>query len=193
MKIKKKSYLKIGYFGSIFKSRGIDLIIELSKLDRNNKYFLYGGSINQVKKIKYKLTNDNINFFPYVPYSEIKKKINDIDICILPYSSKITVSGNVGDISSYTSPLKIFDYMKLGKLIVSSDLPVLREILKNGHNSILIKKYQDKYEWLKKISLVKKNFNKYQKLRKNAYRYANRYDLSWRVKELLSLKYLSNF
>ena len=41
--------------------------------------------------------------------------------------SKITVSGNVGDISSYTSPLKVFDYMKLGKLIISSNIPVLKE------------------------------------------------------------------
>ena len=44
--------------------------------------------------------------------------------------SKITVSGNIGDISKYTSPLKIFDYMILGKLIVCTNLPVLKKSLK---------------------------------------------------------------
>tara|TARA_B100000989_G_C19512806_1_gene460009 strand:+ start:708 stop:1808 length:1101 start_codon:yes stop_codon:yes gene_type:complete len=185
-KYKNKNYLKIGYFGSIYKSRGIELIIELSKIDKTNKYYVYGGSINKIKKIKYNLKNKNIYFFPYIPYSKVQNKIDKVDVCILPYSSKITVSGNVGDISNYTSPLKIFDYMKLGKLIISSNLPVLREILENNKNSILIKKYKDEKEWYKEILKINKNFNKYEKLRKNAFIYAKKFDLTWRIKELLS-------
>lgn len=43
-KYKKKHTLNIGYFGSIFNSRGIEMIIRLSKLDRKNKYFIFGGT-----------------------------------------------------------------------------------------------------------------------------------------------------
>ena len=57
--------------------------------------------------------------------------------------------------------------MKLGKLIISSNLPVLREILKDKHNSILIKRYNDEKEWLKVILSISKNLNKYDKMRKN--------------------------
>ena len=40
----------------------------------------------------------NIYFQPHIPYSDIYKKLKKIDVCILPYTSKITVAGNVGDI-----------------------------------------------------------------------------------------------
>ena len=186
-KYKKKRYLKIGYFGSIYKSRGIEMIIKLSLLDKKNQYYVYGGSKEEIKKIKNDLNNKNIFLFPYIAYKNIKIKLDQIDICILPYTSKITVSGNVGDISKYTSPLKIFDYMKLGKLIVSANLPVLCEILKDKHNSILVKKYNDEKEWYKIILSIGKDIKKYDRVRNNAYDYANKFDLNWRVKKLLSI------
>lgn len=181
----KKKYM-IGYFGSIFKSRGIDMIIKLSKMDKKNKYFIYGGSLKKIKVLQKKIKNKNIKLTPYLPYSEITNKISKIDICILPYTSKITVSGNVGDISQFTSPLKIFDYMKLGKLIICSNLPVIREVLKNNENSILIDNFQNEKEWLNVIKKVTSNFKNYNNIRKNAFIYANKYNLNWRAKKLLS-------
>lgn len=183
---RKKTHLKIGYFGSIFKSRGIDLIIKLSSLDQKNRYYIYGGTLEQIQKIKSNIKNKNIFFHPYIPYTMVQKKIKQIDICLLPYTSKVTVSGNVGDISKYTSPLKIFDYMKLGKLIVSSNLPVLNEILVNNHNSILIKNYKKHKEWLNKIHYIEQNIKKFETIRINAFNYAKKFDLHWRVKKLLS-------
>ena len=106
---KKRKYFKIGYFGTIFKSRGINLIIKLSSLDKKNRYYVYGGTKQQIKEIKNNNKNNNIYFYPYIPYSKVEKKIKQIDICILPYTSKIKVSGNVGNISKYTSPMKILD------------------------------------------------------------------------------------
>ena len=163
------------------------MIIKLSLLDKKNQYYVYGGSKEEIKKIKNDLNNKNIFLFPYIAYKNIKIKLDQIDICILPYTSKITVSGNVGDISKYTSPLKIFDYMKLGKLIVSANLPVLCEILKDKHNSILVKKYNDEKEWYKIILSIGKDIKKYDRVRNNAYDYANKFDLNWRVKKLLSI------
>ena len=106
------------------------MILKLSKLDKKNKYYIFGGTLNEINKIKKNIESKNIFLLLTYPYSKIRKTLDKIDVCILPYTSKITVSGNVGDISKFTSPLKIFDYMKLGKLIVSSNLPVLREVLK---------------------------------------------------------------
>ena len=72
----------------------------------------------------------------HLSYSEVSKKLKKIDICILLHTSKVTVSGNVGDISKYTLPLKIFDYMKLGKLIISTNLTVLKEIIVDKKNCL---------------------------------------------------------
>ena len=164
------------------------MIIKLSILDQMNDYYVYGGSYEEVKMIKKNIKNKNIKFTPYLPYSDVSKKLSNIDICILPYTSKITVSGNVGDISKYTSPLKIFDYMKLGKLIISSNLKVLKEILVDKKNCLLIDNHKSEHEWRKTITLVSKNFNKFDVIRKNAFDYANKFDLNWRVKKLISFK-----
>jgi len=183
-KFKKK--LNIGYFGSIYKSRGIEMILKISKIDNQNNYFVYGGSAKQITNLKKKIRNKNIHFFSHIPYSKVYKKLLKIDLCILPYTSKITVAGNVGNISNYTSPLKLFDYMKIGKLILCSNLKVLREILKHNQNSILIKNFTEEKNWLKKITEINRNFKKYDKIRKSAYEYAKAHDINWRTSKLLS-------
>tara|TARA_B100000965_G_scaffold406762_1_gene448206 strand:+ start:699 stop:1811 length:1113 start_codon:yes stop_codon:yes gene_type:complete len=185
---KKKKYLKIGYFGSIFKSRGIEMILKLSKLDKKNRYYIFGGTREQISNIKKNAKNKNLFFSPHISYSKVEKEIEKIDLCILPYTSKITVSGNVGDISRFTSPLKIFDYMKLGKLIICSNLPVLREILDNKKNCLMVKNFNDENEWYKIILSVSDNFTKCNRLRKNAFTYAKKFDLNWRVEKLLSIQ-----
>lgn len=182
----KKKINKIGYFGSVYESRGIKMIIRLSKIDKNNKYYIFGGSKSDNLNFKKQCNHNNINFKSYVPYSKIKRELGKIDICILPYSKKITVSGNVGNIYKYTSPLKIFDYMKCGKLIICSNLKVLREVLKNNVNSILIDDYSEINSWIKEIAKIKKNRKKFNNLRYNGFNYANKYDMRWRAREMLS-------
>lgn len=188
----KPKKLKIGYFGTIYKSRGIEMIIKISKIDNKNDYYIYGGTNEQISKIKQNVKNSNIHFFSHIPYSNIYKKLLGIDVCILPYTSKITVSGNVGDISNYTSPLKIFDYMKLGKLILCSNLKVLREVLSHKKNCILVKKFENEKEWIKEINKINQNIKKYDKIRKSAFEYAKKHDLKWRVSKLLSFYNFSN-
>ena len=191
-KNKYQKNLKIGYFGSLFDSRGLKMLLKLSNLDRRNNYYLFGGSKEEVREMKKKVKNNNIFFSSHISYSNVEKEINKVDLCLLPYTSKITVSGNVGDISKYTSPLKIFDYMKLGKLIVCSNLPVLREVLINKKNCILINNFKNEKEWIMTINKVTHNFKKFTKIRKNAFNYAKRFDLNWRVKKILSFYKFQN-
>ena len=183
-KFKKK--LNIGYFGSIYQSRGIEIILKISHADQKNNYIIYGGDKKEIDELKKKYRNKNLFLHSHISYSKIKKELDKIDICILPYTKKITVSGNVGDISKYTSPLKVFDYMKMGKLIICSNLPVLREILNHNSNCLLVNKYENINEWLKKINTIKQNLKKFNKIRFNAYNYANKFNIHWRVKKILT-------
>ena len=76
----------------------------------------------------------------------------------MPYSKKIRVLIKNTNVENYFSPLKMFDYMASGKIIIASDLKVYKHILKNNVNSILID--PDKISlWVKSI---KKSF-KFQK------------------------------
>ena len=51
----------------------------------------------------------------------------------------------------YTSPLKLFDYIAAGKLVISSNLSVIKEILTHNKNSILIKISQIQFLGLMKL------------------------------------------
>ncbi len=187
---KKPSFLSkrkfnIGFFGTIYKSRGLNLFIKLSKINNNN-YFVYGGSKKDIAELRKKYKNKNLFLKHYVPQAELSTALEKMDICLLPYRDKITVAGDVGNMANFTSPLKIFDFMKMGKIIIASEIKVLKEIL-NNKNSILIKNYKDYREWVKAINKIKNNPSKQILLRKNAFKFANERDAKWRAKELLKI------
>jgi len=53
----------------------------------------------------------------------------------MPYERVIAGSSG-GNSADYCSPMKMFEYMACGRAILSSDLPVLREVL-NESNAVL--------------------------------------------------------
>lgn len=180
-----KKVKKIGYFGSVYSSRGVQLIIDLSRLDKENKYFIYGGSKDEISEIK-KFNNKNLIINSQISYKEVKKKISQMDILLMPYTSKTTFSGNVGNIVEFMSPMKMFDYLGAGRLIISSEIKVLKEVLKNGYNSILIKDYLNVLEWKKKIQMIDLNSSSSIKLRINALKTAKKYNWIDRAKKMIN-------
>ena len=66
-----------------------------------------------------------------------------MDIFLIPYSKNVTAAGEVSNITNFTSPLKLFDYMSAGKLILSSELDSLKEILKDKKNCLFIKNFSE--------------------------------------------------
>ena len=89
---------------------------------------------------------------------------------MLPYSSKVNISSDSKspDISKFMSPLKLFESLASGTPILCSNIKVLREILKNNYNSILVNKFEDKNEWIRKIQKISKNIKKLKKISINA-------------------------
>ena len=54
----------------------------------------------------------------------------------MPYQQSVSASSG-GDIARYLSPMKLFEYLGSGRAILSSDLPVLQEVLNPG-NAVLL-------------------------------------------------------
>ena len=185
--IQKFKPLNIGYFGTIYKSRGLNLVLKLSKIDNLNNYYIFGGSKNDINKIKKKNNQKNLFLSSYQPYSRIGDLLTGVDISILPYVSNITVAGNVGDITKFTSPLKLFDYMSCGKIILCSDYKVLREVLTNK-NAIFINNYKNPFSWKLAISKLKNSPEKNFIIGKNNYINASKYNLKIRAKNILEEK-----
>ena len=178
--------LKIGYFGSIYKSRGIKLLSEIASKDFNNDYFIYGGNRSEFNQINFKLRKRNLFISPSIPYSSVKNKIKGMDVLLMPYTKKITTTGNIGNIINFTSPMKMFDYLGSAKIILSADIPVLKEVLKDNYNAILIKNYTNVKAWINEINKIKFNQNKFFIIRKNALKTALEHTWVQRAKKFLN-------
>ena len=109
----------------------------------------------------------------------------EMDILTIPYTKNIKSAGEVDDISKYTSPLKLFDYLAVGKIIISSDLKVLREVI-NSKNAIFVKNFENIFEWKKNIIIAKNNKEKIFIMSKNNFRLSKKYDHFRRVKKYIN-------
>ena len=176
--------LKIGYFGSLSASKGIHILIGLSKIDPCNDYFIYGGNQKEIRELKKKNFNKNLFFNQNISYRILPKAMMKMDILTLPYAKVIKSAGEVDDISKYTSPLKLFDYLAVGKIILTSNLKVLREVI-SEKNAYFINNYENIFEWKKTIEIIKNNRQKNLIMSLNNLRLSKKYDHKDRVKKYL--------
>jgi glycosyltransferase involved in cell wall biosynthesis len=56
----------------------------------------------------------------------------------MPYQSRVSIGSGEHDTAQWMSPMKMFEYLGSGVPIISSDLPVLREILSHECNALLV-------------------------------------------------------
>jgi len=179
-KINFKKKLKIGYFGSFYESRGSKFILGLAKIDSKNEYYIY-------TKLKKRKTHFLKNLFinDFIDRKKIINSMKIMDVFIMPYQKKITAKGDVGDISNFTSPMKLFDYMATGKVIISSEIKVLKEILKHNKNCIFIKNFKNLINWKIVINNLKNSPEKYNIISKNAYKLSKKYSYIIRAKKMV--------
>jgi len=184
-KFKKKKKYKIGYFGSLDKSKGSNFIIKLAKIDKINNYFIYGGGEQEVSKLKEEGISKNLKINQSVRYSKLNKYISKMDVLLMPSNLKILRSlGGIGNIAKYTSPLKLFDYLASGKLIISSNLKVLHVILENKKNCIMINTLETT-KWIKEINNLGNNVSIINYLKINAFNLSKKYTYLKRAEKLL--------
>ncbi|MDA8560125.1 hypothetical protein N9K62_04330 [Candidatus Pelagibacter bacterium] len=173
--------LKIGYFGSLSLSKGIQTLVKLSKIDKENDYYIYGGTQGVINNIKKKNNYKNLFLSRAVPYANLANIMTRMDLLTIPYKKKVSSAGEVDDISKYTSPLKLFDYLAVGKVIIASDLKVFREVI-SKKNAFFVKDYENIFEWRKIIRIAKNNKKKLFIMSKNNFELSKNYEHLKRVK-----------
>jgi glycosyltransferase involved in cell wall biosynthesis len=126
----------VGYLGSLYPGRGMELVLELAQRMPDLRFQVGGGDEGQLEQYRLGDTPPNIDWLRHVPHAEVPLQQAACEVLLMPYQRKVTVQGK-GDTADIMSPLKLFEYMAAGRLIVASDLPALREIL-NERNSVLV-------------------------------------------------------
>ena len=180
-----KNKLKVGYVGHLYKGKGIEVISSLAeKVDSDVEFHIIGGFKKDIKIWKDKINSKNVFFYGHVAHKEVGNYINALDVCLLPNQKVVLAFGSKQtgmNISDFTSPLKVFEYMSHKKAIIASDLPVLREVL-NDKNSLLVK-CDNTNEWLAAIDKLKTPTNR-EDIAKQALRDFSQYSWKNRAKEI---------
>lgn len=128
-----------GYSGHLYPGRGIGVILSLAERLPEMIFLIIGGESGDVSKlqsrvIKRNLTNVVVTGF--IANSQLPEYQAMCDVLLMPYQKQVAASSG-GDIASYLSPMKLFEYLACGRAILSSNLPVLQEIL-DETNAILL-------------------------------------------------------
>lgn len=127
--------LRVYYVGHLYPGRGVDLIVELARLEPQIEFHIVGGEDADIAAWSAR-TPPNLRLHGYVRPSDLPAHYRRADVCIAPHARKVAAAGG-GDISAWMSPMKLFEYMANAKAIVAADLPAIREIIASETDGLL--------------------------------------------------------
>jgi glycosyltransferase involved in cell wall biosynthesis len=174
-----------GYTGNLYAGRGIELIFTLAQRCHQVDFLVLGGDPASVKERKQQAEQQrlaNTHFVGFVNNAELPLYQAACEILLMPYQHRVAASGG-GNIADFLSPLKMFEYMATGRMIISSDLPVFREIL-NESNAVFCDP-EDKIAWQSAIERAAVDPDWRLALGKQAKQDAEQYSWRRRVRQVM--------
>ncbi len=129
---------RVGYVGNLYRGRGVELVVELARALPDVGFELVGGSEADLARWRAAGLPGNLDLHGFVPPAQLGALYADLDVVLLPHPRHGVVGATgASDISRWTSPMKMFEYMASGAAIIASDLPVLGEVLRDDHNAVI--------------------------------------------------------
>jgi glycosyltransferase involved in cell wall biosynthesis len=185
LKISEKVRLVV-YCGSLAERKGVFTLAQAAqklRKERNWQFLFVGGTLSggddeKLKKMVQTNNLVNVKFAGLVAPTKVPAYLQAADVLVLPDSAKFKVS------REYTSPMKLFEYLAAGRVIVASETPANKEVLTDRKNAIFFKP-DDANDLAEKISLALSNHRLSEKIRSQAKQDANKYSWEERVKKIV--------
>ena len=183
-----KSKTVFGYIGSTVSYEGIEQFIEqFCKLDKqtyDTEFHIIGGgdtndAIFTLGKIKKLIDGvDNIKYFGMIPHNQLEQYYNEIDVIILP---RINC-----DVCNIVTPIKPFEAMMHGKVVLASSVDAINEIITHNKNGILFDKANKNDLYNKLVGILEGDYN-FSNIISNGYTFCENHTWSNTCKEAISL------
>jgi len=175
----------VGYVGHLYAGKGMEVVGKLAQSMTYLQFHVVGGNAEDIEAWQQQYSFPNLTYHGFIKQSVVSKYINAFDICLLPNQKVVNIWNNSTiNISEYTSPLKMFEYMAHRKAIIASNLDVLREVL-NENNAMLCQP-ENIDEWIKAVHLLKDNNSIRERISNNAYQdFKQKFTWNQRAKEIL--------
>lgn len=111
------------YAGSFFPWKGAAELVRAAAGLPDYRITLVGGDEARISELSSGVSGEGAEliFTGHLPHALVMSRLSEACIAVLPNRDDTD--------SSFTSPIKLFEYMAAGCAIVASDLPALREIL----------------------------------------------------------------
>ncbi|MDY6866732.1 MAG: glycosyltransferase family 4 protein [Chloroflexota bacterium] len=175
-----------GYTGHFYAGRGVTLMAELAKKLPDIHFLWVGGASTDVTLWKERLRSEgieNVTLTGFVDNAVLPKYQAASDVLLMPYGTAIAGSGG-GDTAEIASPMKMFEYMAAGKPIISSDLPVIHEVL--TEEMAVFCPPEDVSSWMKAIKTLQADPENRERLGRKAQNAVKVY--SWRSREKRAIR-----
>lgn len=120
-----------GYTGHFYAGRGMTLMLALAKALPEVNFLWVGGQPEDVGFWYNRLELEgvgNVTLTGFVDNTILPQYQAAADVLLMPYGKQIAGSGG-GNSAEIASPMKMFEYMAAGRPILTSDLPVIHEVL----------------------------------------------------------------
>jgi glycosyltransferase involved in cell wall biosynthesis len=125
------------YAGHLYAWKGVDILLQAIAQTPGVHGLIVGGhaaepDLARVKQLAADLQiGDRVTFTGLVGPSEVPACLAKATMLVLPNPASAIST-------HFTSPLKLFEYMAAGRAIIASDLPAIREVLRDGENALLV-------------------------------------------------------
>lgn len=116
------------YTGHLYPRKGVSVLADAAT-DIQAQVYIVGGKSEDVERLKNEYGHiKNLHFTGFIDPSEIAKYQQCADVLVAPYTTEAWMP----------SPLKLFEYMAAGVPAVVSNLDVVREVLEDERNGLLV-------------------------------------------------------
>lgn len=175
-----------GYAGHLYAGRGIDIIFACAQALPHWSFLIAGGQPKDVAAARRECERRdlaNVELIGFVDNAELPGRLAVADVLLMPYQRRVMVSGGRLDTAQWMSPLKMFEYMAMGRPIIASDLPVLREVLDEGCARLVVP--DDASQWIEALLELGQDASQSQALADAARQRVAEYDWKNRSRRIL--------